>query len=183
VAYPAGTARPGVADLSFAAGQTVTSLVVVPVRSGKISLYNASTGPLDLTGDVIGYYSASGPLFQPLGPVRILDTRTGLGGAGGTILPYAAAVTPPVVDIPGIPGTVTAVVLNVTVTGAQRSGALTVWPDGGSLPAVQNLAFSVGRTVSGLVIVVPVVDGAIDFYNGSSGSVQVVADLEGYYTT
>jgi hypothetical protein len=183
VAYPAGSARPGVADLSFAAGQTVTSLVVVPVRSGKISLYNASTGPLDLTGDVIGYYSASGPLFQPLGPVRILDTRTGLGGAGGAVLPNAAAVTPPVADIPGIPGTVTAVVLDVTVTGAQRSGALTVWPDGGSLPAVQNLAFSAGRTVSGLVIVVPVVDGAIDFYNGSSGSVQVVADLEGYYTT
>jgi hypothetical protein len=182
VAYPAGTPRPGVADLSFATGQTVTSLVVVPVRGGKISLYNASTGQVDLTADVAGYYAASGPLFQSVGPERILDTRTGLGGAGGTILPHAAAVTPPVADNAAIPGTVTAVVLDVTVTGAQRSGALTVWPDGGSLPAVQNLEFSAGKTVTGLVIVVPVVDGDIDFYNGSAGSVQVVADLEGYYT-
>jgi hypothetical protein len=184
VAYATGTARPGVADLSFAAGQTVTSLVVVPVRSGEISLYNASSGALDLTGDVVGYYSAIGPLFQPLGPVRILDTRTGLGGAGGTILSHAAAVTPPVVSLPqDIPGTVTSVVLDVTVTGVQRSGALTVWPDGASLPAVQSLQFSAGQTVSGMVIVVPVVDGAIDLYNATPGSVQVVADLEGYYTT
>jgi hypothetical protein len=184
VAYATGTARPGVADLSFAAGQTVTSLVVVPLRSGKISLYNASAGPLDLTADVIGYYSASGPLFQPLGPVRILDTRTGLGGAGQTILSHAAAVTPPIASLPeNIPGTVTSVVLDVTVTGVQRSGALTVLPDGASLPAVQSLQFSAGQTVSGLVIVVPVVDGAIDFYNATPGSIQVVADLEGYYTT
>jgi hypothetical protein len=183
VVYPAGTARAGVSDLSFAAGQTVTSLVVVPVRGGKVSLYNASTGPLDLTADVTGYYSASGPLFSSLGPVRMLDTRTGLGGAGGMILPHAAAVTPPIVNMPGIPPTVTSVVLDVTVTDAQHSGALTVLPDGGSLPAVQNLVYSGGQTVSGLVIVVPVVDGAIDFYNDSPGTVQVVADLEGYYAT
>jgi hypothetical protein len=31
------------------------------------------------------------------------------------------------------------------------------------------------------LVVVPVVNGSIDFYNGSSGTIQVVADLLGFY--
>jgi hypothetical protein len=29
--------------------------------------------------------------------------------------------------------------------------------------------------------VVPIVNGNVDFYNGSSGTIQVVADLLGFY--
>ncbi len=183
-AFAAGTARPGVTDLSFSAGRTTTDLLVVPVRSGEISLYNASAGKLDLTADVVGYYSASGQGFRPVGPMRVLDTRTGLGGGGGTVLPHAAAISEitNVTNLTDTSGGVTAVVLNVTVTGAARSGALTAFPDGQAVPGAASLAFAAGQTVSGLVIV-PVVNGDIDFYNNSSGNIQVVADIEGYYTT
>lgn len=70
---------------------------------------------------------------------------------------------------------------NVTVAGTQHGGTLTVFADGQPLPVEPNLAFSAGQTVSNLVIVPPG-DGSIDFYNGSSGNIQVVADLEGFYT-
>jgi hypothetical protein len=67
----------------------------------------------------------------------------------------------------------------VTVTGPTASSFLTVYPDGQSRPVVSNLNFGAGRTISNQVIV-PVVNGQIDFYN-SSGNVQVIADLSGYF--
>jgi hypothetical protein len=57
-----------------------------------------------------------------------------------------------------IPGTATAVVLNVTVTGPATGGFLTVFPDGQPLPAVSNLNFTAGETISNLVVV-PVING------------------------
>jgi hypothetical protein len=177
VVYPDGAARPGTTDLSFTAGKSMTELVVVPVRDGKVAIYNDSAGQLDLTADVEGYYAAAGGRFVALGPVRVLDTRSGLGGSGETVLPHAAAVT----QLTDIPNTATSAVLQVTVTGAQQAGTLIAFADGGPLPTTQNVLFAVGQTVTDLVVV-PVVNGNVDFYNNSPGDLQVVADLEGYYT-
>jgi hypothetical protein len=57
-----------------------------------------------------------------------------------------------------------------------------VFPNSQPLPTVSNLNFSAGQTIPNLVVV-PVINGKIDFYNGSAGTVQVIADLDGYYTT
>jgi hypothetical protein len=57
-----------------------------------------------------------------------------------------------------------------------------VYPDGLSRPTVSNLNFSAGETIPNLVVV-PVVDGKIVFYNGSGGNVQIVADVEGYFAS
>ena len=54
VGYPAGVSRPANPDVSFTAGVTQTRLIVVPLRSGKLSLYNTSAGTVDLTADVAG---------------------------------------------------------------------------------------------------------------------------------
>jgi hypothetical protein len=40
--------------------------------------------------------------------------------------------------------------------------------------------FAAGHTVTSLEVV-PIVNGNVDFYNGSSGTIQVVADLLGFY--
>ncbi|WP_370083672.1 hypothetical protein [Streptacidiphilus sp. MAP12-16] len=181
--YPDGKSLPTVSNLNFNAGQTIPNLVVVPVIDGKIDLYNGSSGAVDLLADITGYYSTGGSGFQTVGPVRVMDTRTGLGRAGGAIVPGGAASLS-VMDLPGtpVPGTVTAVVLNVTVTGPTSGGFLTVFPNSQPLPTVSNLNFSAGQTIPNLVVV-PVINGKIDFYNGSAGTVQVIADLDGYYTT
>lgn len=76
---------------------------------------------------------------------------------------------------------VTAVVLNVTVTQPSSFGFLTVYPDSQGQPLASNLNWVAGQTVANLVIV-PVVNGNVDFYNGSTGTVHVIADLAGYFT-
>ena len=181
--YPDGQSRPGVSNLNFTAKETVPNLVVVPVVDGKVDLYNGSGGSVDLVADITGYYSAAagGSLFQAVTPDRVLDTRNGTGGAGGVVVPHGAAALN-TSAFPGLPATVTAVVLNVTVTAPQQGGFLAVYPDGEPLPGVSNLNYGAGETIANQVVV-PVVDGVVDFYDGSYGNVQVVADLDGYYLT
>jgi hypothetical protein len=48
------------------------------------------------------------------------------------------------------------------------------------MPGTSSLDFASGQTVANLVIV-PLNNGIADIYNGSPGTVQVVADLAGYY--
>lgn len=80
--YPAGTSRPATTAVSFASGKTAAELSVTRLTAGKVSIYNDSAKPLDLTADVVGYYGrgSSAGTFLPVSPVRILDTRSGLGG-------------------------------------------------------------------------------------------------------
>lgn len=74
----------------------------------------------------------------------------------------------------------TSVVLNVTVTNS-TGGVLTVFPDGQAVPTASNLNFVAGQTVANLVTV-PVIDGRVAFHN-LAGTVDVVADLFGYFST
>lgn len=194
VAYADGTKRPDVTSLSFGSGQHVVELVIARVIDGKVDLYNASRGSLRLTVDAVGYYSSAGSVFHPVNAVRVMNTRTGFGGAGEAILPHAAAKLNPLwrTQLP-TGADVTAVVLNVTVLGAGSAGALTVFPDGvlyedgvtlpnsTSLPGTPNIAFRSGQVQSNLVIVPTA--ALADFYNGSDGKLQVAADLAGYYTS
>ena len=52
---------------------------------------------------------------------------------------------------------------------------------GGARPTVSNLNFTAGQTVANLVIVPVGADGKIRLYNGSPGTVQLIADIAGYY--
>ncbi|WP_284579564.1 hypothetical protein [Streptomyces sp. 2P-4] len=180
--FPDGTARTSASNLNFVAGQTVPNLVVVPVVNGKVSFYN-NAGSVDLIADVAGYYTTdgSGSTYKPIAPTRLMDTRIGLGvakakvGQGGT-------VTLPVTGVAGIPASgVTAVVLNVTATEPTSSSHVSVFPDGTARTSASNLNFVAGQTVPNLVVV-PVVNGKVSFYN-NAGSVDLIADVAGYYTT
>ncbi len=56
--YADGSARPASSDLDFAAGQTVSGLVIAPLGTdGKVDLYNGSAGTVQLTGYVSGYFN------------------------------------------------------------------------------------------------------------------------------
>jgi len=189
-AYPAGKALPATSNLNFSAGETVPNLVTVRVGSGDIvDLHNDSPGSTDLIADVQGYYVASttGDYYLPYTPQRILDTRKATGASG----PVAANGTvslsvPKCVSGSGstqVTATAAAVALNVTVTGPTISGHLTAYPDGTTPPNSSNLNFLTGETVPNLVIVKVGADGKVDLQNASSGTVQLVADLEGCYST
>ncbi|MCY0951216.1 hypothetical protein [Streptomyces sp. H27-S2] len=177
--YPNGQTVPGVSNLNFTAGQIVPNLVIVPVVNGKVDLRN-NAGSVDLIADVTGYYSATGSTYSSGNPVRLLDTRDGTGARAGAV-GQGGAVSLRVAGVEGVPADgVTAVILNVTVTNPTTAGHLIVHPYGVTRPNVSNLNFTAGQTVSNLVVV-PVVDGKVTFYN-HSGSVDVIADLSGYFT-
>ncbi|MFF1414455.1 hypothetical protein ACFVX6_32485 [Streptomyces sp. NPDC058289] len=178
--YPNGQPVPGVSNLNFTPGQIVPNLVVVPVVNGKVDLRNNS-GSVDLIADVTGYYSATGSTFSSGTPVRLLDTRDGTGARPGAV-GSGGLVSLQVAGVEGVPAQgVTAVVLNVTVTNPTSDSHLIVHPHGAARPNVSNLNFTAGKTVSNLVVV-PVVDGRVTFFN-NSGSVDVIADLNGYFTS
>jgi hypothetical protein len=181
--YPDGQARPGVSNLNFTAGETIPNLVTVPVGpDGKVDFYNAF-GSVNLVADVFGYYNtaSSGSMYQPVNPVRMMDTRYGTGGVSGPVGP-GATVSLQVAGADGLPASgVTAVVLNVTAVNPTTSSFVTVYPDGQARPGVSNLNFTAGETIPNLVIVPVGSDGKVDFYN-RAGDVNLVADVFGYFT-
>ncbi len=176
--YPDGQPRPGTSSLNFVRGETIPNLVVVPVVDGKVDFYN-SAGTVNVIADLTGYYSVGGSSFTSAGPTRIMDTRDGTGGIHAPVS-AGTSVSLQVGGVAGIPASVTAVVMNVTVTGPTAAGYVTVYPDGQPRPGTSSLNFVTGETIPNLVIV-PVVDGKVDFYN-SAGTVNLVADITGYYT-
>jgi len=185
--YPDGQARPASgSNLNFTKGETIPNLVIARVGSdGKVDLYNGSGGTVSLVADLSGYYTASGgsALFSAA-PVRVLDTRVGTGGAKA---PVAAGkyIALQVTGQDGVPASgVTAVVLNVTATGPTAGGYVTAYPDGQPRPAQgSNLNFAKGETIPNLVIVAVGSDGKVDLYNGSGGTVSLIADLQGYFAS
>ncbi|MGW0466436.1 FlgD immunoglobulin-like domain containing protein [Streptomyces sp. NPDC003027] len=174
--YPDGTERTSASNLNFKAGQTVPNLVTVPVVNGHVDFFNKN-GDVDLIADIAGFYSdrSGGSTYQPVTPNRLMDTRTGIGvpkakvGAGRT-------VTLPVTE----PGA-TAVVLNVTATNPTAGSFVSVYPYGTERTAASNLNFVAGQTVPNLVVV-PVKDGRVTFYN-RAGTVDLIADVAGYFKT
>ena len=125
-------------------------------------------------------------LFNPLVPARLLDTRPsestvdGLGRPGRP-LGAASTMNVQVLGRGGVPSSgVSSVVLNVTVTSPSSSSFLTIWPSGEPQPSASNLNFVAGQTVPNLVVAKVGVAGNISIFN-LSGSVDVIADVAGYF--
>ena len=183
--YGDGTSRPAASNLSYVAGQTAANLVIAPVGAGgNVNLFNGSPGTVQMIADVCGYFLAGPPTvtgaFGSLALSRLLDTRTGVGApaaavtAGGTV---AVKVT----GGGGVPASgVSSVVLTVTATAAVRPGFVTAYGHGGPLPTTSSLNFVAGRTVSNLVIAPVGTSGMVDLFNGSPGTVHLLADVSGY---
>jgi hypothetical protein len=160
-------------------------LVVVQVSAGgQVSLANAGAGSIDVVADVVGYYSTSagGGGYSPLVPSRVLDTRNG-NGAPMAPLGGGSSLNLQVAGRGGVPPTgATAVVLNVTVTNTTTQGFMTVWPTGAMEPNASNLNWVAGQTVPNLVVVQVSAGGQVSLANAGAGSIDVVADVVGYYS-
>jgi hypothetical protein len=118
--------------------------------------------------------------YLPLQPTRILDTRVGNGAPIAPVGP-GSTLTVQVSGRGGVPATsVSAVVLNVTVTNTTVNGGyLIVYPTGDPQPLVSNLNWSRGQTVPNLLEVGLGGSGQLNIYNGT-GSADVIFDVAGY---
>jgi uncharacterized protein YkwD len=122
----------------------------------------------------------AGAGYHPLTPSRILDDRIGVG-APTAALGQGATMNLQVSGQGGVPSTgVSAVVMNVAVTGPSAPSFLTVFPTGEAMPVAANVNFAPGQTVSNLVTAKVGANGEVSIYN-SSGSTWVIADVAGWY--
>lgn len=184
--FPSGGVQPTASNLNFTPGLTIPNLVTVKVSGdGRVTLANNSARGVHLIADVAGYYLAGAPTvagaFVSLDPARLLDTRFGIGAhqapvaANGTLSLQTTGRG-------GVPSSgVSAVVVNVTVTGPRAGGFLTVYPSGDTPPNASNLNFTAGQSIPNLVTVQVGGDGKINLRNSSGGSVDLIADVAGYY--
>ncbi|MGW0422765.1 PKD domain-containing protein [Streptomyces sp. NPDC003015] len=169
--------RPSTSNLNYRAGQTVSNLVVTPVCSGKIEIYN-SGGHVDLIADLQSVYTTGGGPFVPTAPTRFLDTRNGMGAPAEPLGPNGS-LTVKVAGVDGVPADASAVLVNLTGVAPTTATHLTAYGDG-SLPNASNENLAAGETRPVLAVLPVGADGCIRVHN-AQGTVNVVADLEGYY--
>jgi hypothetical protein len=189
--WPNGVAKPTASTLNFAAGETISNSTFVSVGTGGVvDLYNGSPGTVQLIADVTGYVDTFGGdgrgAFGTLTPARLLDTRTG-NGAPAAPIPPGGTVHVTVVGRGGVPPVnngfgYSAAVLNIAAVQPAGSGYLTAYADDASRPGTSNLNLTSGRTHANLAVVPIGSGGGVDLYNGSSQSVELIADVSGYFS-
>lgn len=179
--YPAGATVPLASNLNFSRGLTVANLVVAKVGTGgAVRLYN-NYGSVHLIADLAGYM-ATGSAFTGQAPVRILDTRSGVGAPRAKV-GANASIDLQVTGMGGVPAAgVSAVAMNVTTTGATAGSYVTVYPTGTLPPTTSNLNMVAGQTVPVLVMATLGTAGKVSLYN-HYGSTDLIADVAGWYAT
>jgi len=111
----------------------------------------------------------NGGLLQSLNPYRVLDTRQTYMVEPGSITPVNTR----------LPGGVTAVSVNITITEPQSLGFLTAWDGRNPMPLASIInATAPGETVANFAIVPINVDGIFHLY--SSMRTHIVVDVMGF---
>jgi hypothetical protein len=180
------SSRPHVTNVQFSAGHAATDLAVVRLTSGRIKLWNASDGRVQLVADVTGYYVGGTPSVDGalhLGAAkRVVDTRTGRNGFHHGPLKAGSTMSPNLRTLADLPRNAGAVAATVTVFDPTRSGSLIAYATHTTRPSAPLLDFTAGRAVSQYAVL-PISDvQGLSLRNASSGSVQVVIDVLGYQT-
>jgi uncharacterized protein (DUF1501 family) len=178
-AHAVGDTRAEVSSVNYEPGMHIPNLVMCKVGpGGKILLY-ASHGELDIVADVVACYSPVGDQHKPVTPVRLLDTRKGIGSPAARVS-GGQHVTLQVAGRGGVPANATAVVFQVTAVAPTAASFISVFPTGVERPETANLNFVAGQTVLNLVVAKLGANGNVDLFN-AAGAVDIVVDLNGYF--
>ncbi len=195
--YPAGTPRPYASTVDYSPDTTTNDTIVPVGANGDIAIYNNSAGTAQLIVDVTGYFTsvtttAGASTYVPLAdPTTIVDTRSGVGAPKATIAAngtFKLMIDGNNTNGASLPGTgIAAVALNLTVvpTASGNSGNLITYPDGISRPEVSTVSYNASsdQSQAGTVLIPVGSDGEIDIFNASSTTINLVANLSGYFTT
>jgi uncharacterized protein (DUF1501 family) len=179
--FPAGDARPLASSVNMVRGQTVPNMVLARVGTdGRVSIYNNS-GAVHVVVDVVAAFADNAPgRLVAVQPARVLDTREGIGAPVAKVGQDALVMK--LTGQTGIPGSgVSAVLMNVTAVTPDRDTFITVYPTGGDRPLASNLNVVAGQVIPNMVLARVGPDGSVAFSN-NQGSVDLVADVMGYFT-
>jgi hypothetical protein len=193
----AAAASSGTSMINFLAGQTVSNGVTVQVSStGALFADFVTSTPgasTNIVFDVTGIFyalAAGAPVdgtseFTAVDPARQVDTRSGIG----EIAPVPAVTSTMVANQPmcfglNIPAAATAVVGNVTVTGATNGWAVNLGPVASAAPTTSTINFTGGQTVANSVTVA-LATGAVlcaTFISTPGNTTDLVFDVTGFYS-
>jgi hypothetical protein len=189
---PAGAADPNARVVDYQAGQQVHNLYFGAMSaSGQLTLTNHGAQPVDVRAAVQGYLVSpttgeAGDAYTSVDPARIVDTRNGTG-VSAVPVPANGSITFSVAGVAGVPSSgVSAVAESVAALNPAATGYLTSYPAGGTDPlnAVVNY---IGSDVQDNDLTTPLVSsvsptGRETITNHSTGTVDVVVTIKGYYT-
>ncbi|MEU4732328.1 hypothetical protein [Streptomyces sp. NPDC023588] len=172
----------GTTDKAAATGPTVLSNSHTYAELGEYTIKVTVTDAVN-QAEVVNEFTVmtAGSDFTPYAPTRLLDTRDGTGAVQGKVAPYGSTRVK-VGGNGGIPAGVTAVTLNVTVTNTTSGGHITAFAEDTERPASSNVNFEAGQTVPNLVIVPVGKNGYVELANRGAQSVDLIADVTGYFT-
>lgn len=162
---------------ALAAAFTVTG----PAMAAPAESDQGARRVLDLPGATATSRMApvDGSKFTGMSPVRVLDTRSGLGVPAPAPVPAGGTIT---VDLSTrVPAGTTAVVLNLTGVAPTAATFVTAWPAEEARPTVSNVNLAARETRANAVTVALGPSRRLNLYN-SAGRINVLADLAGYYS-
>ncbi len=180
--FPCAQGRPNASNLNFSAGAVIATSVVSQVdENGRVCLF--TSGSTHLVADVNGWFPSSST-YEASPPARLVDSRPAtatVDGAGmGAGLRLAGSVTEvAVAGRGGVQLGASAAVLNVTVTGANGSGFITVYPCNEGRPVASNLNFTTASVVAAAVVAKLDPTGNVCLF--TSGTTHVVVDVSGWF--
>lgn len=145
---------------------TLLQLATMVLLSGFATIAAAQSGPYQ---------------YASLTPCRIVDTRNAPATNGGPALGTARRDFQ-VRGLCGVPLTAKAVSINVTVTNANATSWLTIWPSGQPIPVVSTINFDPTTTAlaNGAIIGLSTNTQDLSVQN-AVGSVNVIIDVTGFF--
>jgi hypothetical protein len=176
----------GPTDVDVLDLQTIT--LVTPARptgTSAITVTNSDTTAATRTN---GFYFApevAATSFYSLTPCRVIDTRRQPPGPLGA--PALAAFgnrSFPITSSPcGVPSSAKAISANVTVTAAVALGHLQFYPGNAFALGTSSINFAAGQTRANNGVFVLATDGSgsLGVFTGSSGQVELILDVNGYF--
>ena len=170
--WPCNAPRPDSSNLNFEPGRDAANGVIVPVGANRICFESSVT--TDLVVDLNGFFQP-GAAFAPRVPRRVFDTRNAIGGVPAARLEPGRPIALP------FPAGVAAVSMNVTATGAEADGFITVWPCSQPKPDASNINYRPGNNVAiANTVIVPVGAGGLLCFDTFS-PVHLIADFNGFF--
>lgn len=153
---------------------TISATTATPTTSPRPTSTRSSTASPSPAAS-----AASGPVvLSPLETAqRVLDTRRGSGNVGASSGRKSGLVT---LTLPSsVPADAKAVVLNVTTTGADLPGYVTVYPGGTTNPGTSNVNFRPGVNQANEVLVAVGANRTVNFFVGGRGGplTYLIADI------
>jgi serine protease len=130
---------------------------------------SSPVGPITLTAG-----------FRALRPVRLLDTRSGIGAPHARLRPGALLVVDPSLAVGAPPSEIGAVSFNVTATRGLAAGYVSAFPCAAGSTETSSLNFARDSTNPNAVLV-PTSGGAVCFT--ASAPVDLIADVNGWFAT